>query len=133
MAEIEAINRRNVSSIENFFDNIFRGELSENIFFGGLPNAIEKKWKDIVAIDISNVLENDGYGKCKAMVFLYAKCNAQGEKDVPTLHRLETTLNAIVLSSADPYYHLSIGRRFGDYDAVNDMFYNVVELNLIIT
>ena len=133
MAELEAINRRNISRIESFLDSIFREKLSDNIFFGGLPNDIEKVWQDVVTIDISNIVEKDGYGKGKAMVFLYAQCDTPGEKNVPVLHHLEETLNAIVLSSSDPFYHINIGRRFGDYDAINDMFYNVVELNLIIT
>lgn len=133
MAELEAINRRNISRIESFFDSIFRETLSENLFFGGLPNAIEKEWESVVTIDISNIVEKDGYGKGKAMIFLYAQCDTPGEKNVPVLSQLEDTLNDIVLSSSDPDYHISIGRRFGDYDAINDMFYNVVELNLIIT
>lgn len=136
MEPIEKLDRKNISSIETFFDNLLRGtdKLTKNLFFNELPVEIKKEWKDFVVVDCGNPLrDNDAYAVGTVLVLLYAKQNPYGLKDVKRMQQLEKALNRIVQENDDPYYHLSYRGRYSNYNAVNDIYFNVIQLNLVIT
>lgn len=136
MEPIEKLDRKNISSIETFFDSLFRGEdkLTKNLFFNELPTEIDKNWKDFVVVDCGNPLQDkDAYVGGTVLVLLYAKQNAYGIKDVKALQKLEKALNRLVQGNTDPHYHLSLRGRYSNYNAVNDIYFNVIQLNLVIT
>lgn len=126
--------RTNISSIETFFDSLLRGRLTDNLFFNELPPAVKEKWKDVVVVDCANPIFNyDAYSKGTVLILLYAKVNAYGKKDVKTLQNLEKKLNTILEESNDEHYKVSVRGRYSNYSAVNDIFFNVIQINLIIT
>lgn len=136
MEPIEKTDRKNISSIETFFDDLFRGEdkLSKNIFFNELPTDISKDWTDFVVVDCGNPLrDKDAFVEGTILVLLYARQNAFGIKDVRGLQQLETRLNRLVRENDDAHYHLSFRGRYSNYNAVNDIFFNVIQLNIVIT
>lgn len=136
MIEIAELNRRNISSIETFFDSLLRGEdnLTENLFFEELPTSWKKEWKELVLVDCGNPLrDRDAFGAQTVLINLYTKANAYGMKDVKTLQRLESRLNELIEGNCDPHYHTSIRGRYSNYNAVNDVYLNIVQINLIIT
>lgn len=136
MEPIEKTDRKNISSIETFFDSLFRGEdkLTKNLFFNELPVDLSKDWKEFVVVDCGNpIRDHDAYAVGTVLVLLCAKQNVFGFKDVKTLQRLERSLNSIVRSNDDPDYHLSFRGRYSNYNAVNDYYFNVIQLNLVIT
>lgn len=136
MEPIEKMDRKNISSIETFFDGLFRGEdrLTKNLFFNELPTDISKDWSDFAVVDVGNpVRDNNAYAVGTVLVLLYARQNAYGVKNVKVLQELETKLNRIIHESDDPHYRLSFRGRYSNYNAVNDIFFNVIQLNLVIT
>ena len=136
MEPIEKLDRKNISSIETFFDSLLRGsdKLTKNLFFNELPVEIKKEWKDFVVVDCGNPLrDNDAYAVGTVLVLLYAKQNPYGLKDVKRMQQLEKALNRLVQENDDPYYHLSYRGRYSNYNAVNDIYFNVIQLNLVIT
>ena len=136
MEPVEKTDRKNISSIETFFDSLLRGKdkLTENLYFGELPVELKKDWKDIVVVDCGNPLRDENaYAAGTVIILLYVKQNPYGTKDVKRMQELEKALNRLVRENDDPYYHLSFRGRYTNYNAVNDIFMNVVQLNLVIT
>lgn len=136
MEPTDKLDRKTISSIETFFDGLFRGEdrLSKNIFFNELPTDISKDWENFVVVDCGNPLRDNGaYAVGTVLVLLYARQNVFGFKDVKGLQDLERRLNRLVLDNGDENYHLSFRGRYSNYNAVNDIFFNVIQLNLVIT
>lgn len=136
MAQIETLDRMTVSSIETFFDSLLRGpnNLTENLFFDEMPTSLKKDWKQFVVIDCGNPLQDkDAYGRQTVLVYMYVKPNAYGKKDVKTMQELEQKLNRLINGNTDAHYHTSFRGRYSHYDAVNDMFFNIAQINLIIT
>ena len=136
MEPIEKLDRKNISSIETFFDTLLRGDdkLTKNLFFNELPVDIKKDWKTFAVVDCGNPMRDyDAYGASTILVLLYVKQNAYGIKDTKSLQEMEKALNRLVRENNDPYYHVTIRGRYSDYNAVNDIFFNVIQLNLVIT
>lgn len=130
----EKRNRANVSSVETFFDSIFRGVLTDNLFFGELPTSLKKNWSELVVVDCGNAIrDHDGFARSTVIVYLYVKQNAYGIKDVATMQSLETKLNEIIENNDDAHYHISRRGTYQNYNAVNDIFFNSVQINLVIT
>ncbi|MBR3467924.1 MAG: hypothetical protein IKH15_11990 [Bacteroidales bacterium] len=133
---LDKLKRKNISSLETFFDGIFRGEdkLTKNLFFNELPIDINKDWTDFVVVDCGNPLrDKDAFVEGTVLVLLYARQNAYGIKNVKVLQDLESKLMQIVNDCSDPYYHISFRGRYSNYNAVNDIFFNVIQLNIVIT
>ena len=136
MEPIEKLDRKNISSIKTFFDNLFRGEdkLTKNLFFNAPPTEISKDWKDFVVVDLGNPLQDkDAFEAGTVLILLYAKQNDYGVENTPGLQKLEKALNRLVRENTDPYYHVSFRGRYSNYNAVNDIHFNVIQLNLVIT
>jgi len=133
---LEKLKRKNISSVETFFDELFRGsdKLTKNLFFNDLPIDISKDWQDFAVVDCGNPLrDKDAYVEGTVLVLLYAKQNAYGLKNVKGLQDLECRLMEIVNDCSDPHYHISFRGRYSNYNAVNDIFFNVIQLNIVIT
>lgn len=131
---MDRIDRTNISSIETFFDGLLRGKLTDNLYFTEIPPALKSDWKELVLVDCANpIFDYDGYSRGTVLITMYAKVNPYGKKDVKTLQKLEKKLNELILGSRDEFYKVSIRGRYTNYSAVNDIFYNVAQINLIIT
>lgn len=136
MEPIEKLDRKNISSIETFFDSLLRGEdkLTKNLFFNELPVELSKDWNDMAVVDCGNPLrDHDAYAVGTVLVLLYAKQSPYGFKDVKRLQQMEKALNRLVQENEDPNYHVSFRGRYSNYNAVNDIYFNVIQLNLVIT
>lgn len=132
--EEERMNRMTISSIETFFDGLLRGELTDNLFFNDLPTSIKRDWTSLAIVDVGNPMRNnDAYTVGTVLINMYAKQNPYGTKDVRELQRMEQTLNRLILNNHDEHYHLSMRGNYSNYNAVNDIFFDVVQVNLIIT
>lgn len=136
MEPIEKLDRKNISSIETFFDSLLRGsdKLTKNLFFNELPVELKKEWTDFAVVDCGNpLLDRGAYASGTVLVLLYAKQNAYGVKDVPRLQEMEKALNRLVQGNTDANYHVTMRGRYSNYNAVNDIFFNCIQLNLVIT
>ena len=131
---LEKRNRMNISSVETFFDSILRGTLTDNLFFGELPPRLSKDWKELVVVDCGNAIRDfDGYARSTVLIYLYAKQSAYGIKDVKTLQELETKLNTIIENNDNEYYHITRRGAYQNYNAINDIYFNTIQINLVIT
>lgn len=133
MENLELMNFASVSRIEEFFDGLFRGTLTDNLFFGEIPTSLKKDWKNLVVVDTGNpVLDHDAYAQGTVLVCLFCPPKAGGQKDFAEMARLEKTLNELIVNSKDEHYIISKRASYSSYDAVNDMFLNVFQVNLLI-
>lgn len=133
MDNVELMNLMSVSKVEEYFDSILRGRLTKNLFYEQMPTTLGKGWKSFVVVDCGTAIRDySAYGAGTVRVFLYQAPNASGVKDVAELYRLESTLNEIISESSDEHYVLSRKGFYSGYDAINDMFFNVIQLNLVI-
>lgn len=134
MADIDVLDRFTTSSVETFFDSLLRGRLTDNLFYNSLPTNIRKRWKECAVVDVANPMRDyDSHMVGTVLVFLYAKQNDYGIKNVKVLQEQERKLNRLIEESRDEHYHISRRGSYSNYDAVNDIYYNVVQINLIVT
>jgi hypothetical protein len=129
-------NNLNISKIETYLNSILDKVVSDNTFFGYIPDASVIKstsWTDMCLVEIPNgIRDMDAYGQGTVLVWLYARPLESGRKNVAKMSELEQKLNdAIKQSSGDKYY---IQRRmtFTDYDTEIKWHCNVVELTITI-
>lgn len=133
MDNVELMNLMSVSKIEEYLDSILRGKLTDNLFFDEMPTTIGKNWKSFAVVDCSTAVRDYGaYGAGMIRLFLYVIPNATGVKNVKEMYSLESALNSIVAEANDEHYVLSRKGTYANYDAVNDMFFNIIQLNLVI-
>lgn len=133
MVDIEKKKRMTVSAVEQFFDGLLRGKLTKNLFFGEIPSSIRKDWKSLVVVDCANAVRDyEAYGAGTVLIYLMSKPNTSGTKDCKQIAELEMKLTELIDSNNDPYYVTSRRGSYGKYDTVNDMFFNVIQINLII-
>lgn len=126
-------NNINISMIENYLFSILDNVVSNNTFVGTLPTTIDAKWNDMVLIDCSNsVFDMDAMGRSTILIWLYAKPNSDGTKNVKTMLNLETLLNDVVFNAKDPNYQINRRFTYQDFDNNRKWHCNIVELNLQI-
>lgn len=131
---LDRMNRMSTSSMETFFDSILRGKLTDNLFFEEMPPVIHESWDDFVVVDCMNPFrDHDAYGVGTVLIYLYAKQSPYGTKNVKRLAELERRLNQIILENDDPHYNIQRRGMYSNYNAVNDIFYNVIQLTTIIS
>jgi hypothetical protein len=119
--------------IENYLFSILDNVVSNNTFVGTLPTTIDAKWNDMVLIDCSNsVYDMDAMGKTTVLIWLYAKPNSMGTKNVATMAQLETKLNEVVQNANDQNYQINRRFTYQDFDNNRKWHCNIVELNLQI-
>lgn len=134
MASKEQRDRMTISSMETFFDGLLRGKVTDALYFGDLPVNISKKWKEIVVVDCGNPMRNKGvFTSGTVLIYIYARQNAYGLKDVATMQKVEQLLSDVIEANDDPHYHTSIMGSYANFDAINDMYFNIIQVHLVIT
>lgn len=130
------INKINISKIESFLYEKIDNVVSKNTFVGSkVPDktAIPTDWNDIVLIDIPNgVRDFDAYGKGTVLVYLFARPQESGRKNVAVLSKMEASLNEVINTSSNDTYLLKRRLTFTGYDMNIDWHYNVIEITLTI-
>jgi hypothetical protein len=129
-------NKINISKIETFLYEKIDNVVSKNTFVGSkVPDktAIPTDWNDIVLIDIPNgVRDFDAYGKGTVLVYLFARPQESGRKNVAVLSKMEASLNEVINTSSNDTYLLKRRLTFTGYDMNIDWHYNVIEITLTI-
>lgn len=129
-------NKINISKIETFLYEKIDNIVSKNTFVGSkVPDktAIPTDWNDIVLIDIPNgVRDFDAYGKGTVLVYLFARPQESGRKNVAVLSKMEARLNEVINTSSNNTYLLKRRLTFTGYDMNIDWHYNVIEITLTI-
>ena len=129
-------NKINISKIETFLYEKIDNVVSKNTFVGSkIPDktAIPTDWNDIVLIDIPNgVRDFDAYGKGTVLVYLFARPQESGRKNVAVLSKMEASLNEVINTSSNDTYLLKRRLTFTGYDMNIDWHYNVIEISLTI-
>jgi hypothetical protein len=128
------VDKLNISKIETFLNSKFDNVISDNTFVGSkLPDkaAIPSEWKDMCLINIPNgVRDLDAYGKGTVLVYLLARPQESGRKNVSVLSSMESKLNEVIMSNTDSTYQLSRRLAFTGYDRDIDWHFNAIEVIL---
>lgn len=134
MTDIETRKRMTVSAVEDFFDRLLRGRVGDALFFGELPSSFNSTFRSLVIVDAANAIRDyEAYGAATVLIYLVAKPNTDGTKDVAVISGMEMKLTELLDSNDDPHYTTTRRGSYGKYDTVNDVFFNVVQVNLIIS
>jgi hypothetical protein len=127
-------NNLNISKIETYLNSILDNVVSNNTFFGYMPDASIVKssdWQDMVMVEIPNgVRDMDAYGQGTVLVWLYARPLESGRKNVAKMSVLEDRLNDVIANNKDKNYQISRRMTFTDYNTDIDWHCNVVEIIL---
>jgi hypothetical protein len=127
-------NKINISKIETYLNSILDNVVSNNTFFGYMPDASIVKssdWQDMVMVEIPNgVRDMDAYGQGTVLVWLYARPLESGRKNVAKMSVLEDRLNDVIANNKDKNYQISRRMTYTDYDTDIDWHCNVVEIIL---
>ena len=124
-------NKLNISEIENFFYNLLSGTVSNQVFRGSYPTAINSAWNDMVIIDCASMIKDyDSNGFGIVSILLYpAKNLGNGTKNVTVLAELETKLNQAIASNTSTTYKTNRAGVMTEYDTTRKLYYNVVFIN----
>lgn len=124
----------NTSRVEEYLYSILNGAVSDQTFAGTLPSSIDSAWNDMVLIDCDLPMTDYGpYSSATVYVFLYARPNANGSKNVPLLAQMEDKLCDMLDSIYDDHYSVERLSNGADYDTTLQWHRNFVYFNLIIT
>lgn len=124
----------NTSKVEEYLYSILNGAVSDQTFAGTLPSSIDSAWNDMVLIDCDLPMTDYGpYSSATVYVFLYARPNANGSKNVPLLAQMEDKLCDVLDSIYDDHYSVERLSNGADYDTTLQWHRNFVYFNLIIT
>lgn len=124
----------NTSKVEEYLYSILNGAVSDQTFAGTLPSSIDISWNDMVLIDCDLPMTDYGpYSSATVYVFLYARPNANGSKNVPLLAQMEDKLCDVLDSIHDDHYSVERLSNGADYDTTLQWHRNFVYFNLIIT
>lgn len=124
----------NTSKVEEYLYSILNGAVSDQTFAGTLPSSIDSSWNDMVLIDCDLPMTDYGpYSSATVYVFLYARPNANGSKNVPLLAQMEDKLCDVLDSIYDDHYSVERLSNGADYDTTLQWHRNFVYFNLIIT
>lgn len=123
----------NTSMVEEYLYSILNGVVSDHTFAGTLPSAIGNEWNDMVLIDCDLPMTDYGvYSKATVYIFLYARPNADGTKNVPKLYEMENSLCDVLDSIHDKHYSVERLSNGSGYDSSISWHSNFVYFNLII-
>lgn len=127
-------NKMNVSSVENFFYELLNGNVSNQVFRGGLPTAIQSTWNDMVVIDCSSSIRDmNSYGVGVVSILLYpSKNKGNGSKNIEVLDALDDKLNQAIEANTNNSYSINRAGNMAEYDTTRKLYYNVVFLNVKI-
>lgn len=132
---LRTLNRHaNTSMVEEYLYSILNGAVSDHTFAGTLPAAIDGSWNDMVLIDCDLPMTDYGpYSSATVYIFLYARPNADGTKNVQLLYQMEDKLCDVLDSISDQHYSVDRLSNGADYDTNIQWHRNFVYFNLIIT
>ena len=132
---LRTLNRyANTSMVEEYLYSILNGAVSDHTFAGTLPSAIGNEWNDMVLIDCDLPMTDYGtYSAATVYIFLYARPNADGSKNVPLLYDMENSLCDVLDSIHHDHYSVDRLSNGADYDTAINWHRNFVYFNLIIT
>ncbi len=126
-------NNINISKIESYLNSIIDKVVSDNTYVGTLPTTIDAKWTDMVLIECPNgIADYDALGRGTFLIWLYAKPNTNGTKNVAIMSRLEQKLNEVIANADNPNYQINRRGTYQDFDEDRKWHCNIVELNLQI-
>ena len=124
----------NTSKVEEYLYSIIQGVVSDHTFAGTLPSAIGNEWNDMVLIDCDLPMTDYGvYSSATVYIFLYARPQADGSKNVPKMNQLENKICDVLDSISDDHYSVDRISNGSDYDNSISWHRNFVYFNLIIT
>jgi len=132
---MRTLNRHaNTSMVEEYLYSILNGVVSDHVFAGTLPSTTGGDWNDMVLIDCDLPMTDYGpYSKATVYVFLYARPNPDGSKNVPLLYQMENKLCDVLDSISDDHYSVERISNGADYDTNIQWHRNFVYFNLTIT
>lgn len=125
----------NISKVETYLNSILDNVVSNNTFFGYLPEKelIDPSWTDMVYVEIPNGIEDyDAYGQGTILVWLYARPLSSGRKNVAQMSQLERRLNEVISNAVSPYYTIARRSTYTDYDTEIKWHCNAVELIITV-
>ena len=113
----------NTSKVEEYLYSVLNGTVSDQVFAGTLPTAIGESWNSMVLIDCDLPMTDFGpYSSATVYIYLYARPNANGPKNVPVLAKMEDDLCDVLDSIQNAHY-----------DTTLQWHRNYVYFNLVIT
>lgn len=121
----------NISRVETYLNSIFDNQVSNNTFFGYIPQkeVVESSWEDFVAIEIPRGIEDhDAFGEGTIIVWLYARPLVSGRKNVAKFDELEVKLNEVLRTASNETYTLSRIATYTDYDNELNWHCNAIEI-----
>ena len=119
--------------VEEYLYSVLNGAVSDHTFAGTLPTSIDGAWDDMVLIDCDlPMTDHDTYSSATVYIFLYARPNADGTKNVPLLYEMENKLCDVLDSIHDVHYKVHRLSNGSDYDTSIHWHRNFVYFNLII-
>lgn len=126
----------NISAIETHLDGVIRKHICKNCYAGRLPSTLKEGVLDYVVIDCGNAIYDlAAYGKGIVNIYLFAQ-PINGQKNVPTMSRLEKAFNAALLSNAFDNDIYSVSREVAhsnsEYDATYNMDFTIKAIHIII-
>lgn len=129
----EANKYANTSMVEEYLYQALNGSVSDHTFAGTLPTAVGGDWDDMVLIDCDLPMTDYGpYSSATVYIFLYARPNPDGTKNVPLLAEMEDKLCDVLDNLSDVHYSLNRISNGADYDTSLQWHRNFVYLNLIV-
>lgn len=129
----EANKYANTSMVEEYLYQALNGSVSDHTFAGTLPTAVGGDWDDMVLIDCDLPMTDYGpYSNATVYIFLYARPNPDGTKNVPLLAEMEDKLCDVLDNLSDVHYSLNRISNGADYDTSLQWHRNFVYLNLIV-
>lgn len=125
-------NYANTSKIEEYLYGILQGTVSDHVFAGTVSEP-HGDWNDMILIDCDLPVTDYGpYSVATVYVFLYARPDSDGAKNVPLLNRMEEDLNAVLDAAVDTHYSIKRQSNGADYDANVNWHRNYVYLTVKI-
>lgn len=128
-------NNANISKVETFLNSVIDNVVSDNTFFGSLPEKemISSSWSDMVFVEFPNGIDDlCGYARGTALVWLYARPLSSGRKNVARMSQLEARLNEVVAANNSGTYQLSRRNTYTDYNTDINWHCNAVEITVKI-
>lgn len=119
--------------VEEYLYSILNGAVSDHTFAGTLPTTVSENWKDMVLIDCDlPMTDYDSHSMATVYIFLYARPNADGTKNVPVLAQMEGKLCDVLDVANDVHYSVHRQSNGGDYDTNIGWHRNYVYLTVKI-
>ena len=125
----------NISRVEDYLNSIFDNVVSDNTFFGYLPEkeTLDASWTDMVFVEVPNGIEDmEAFGQGTVLVWLYARPLPSGRKNVAKMNELEEKLNEAISLAANGKYSIRRRSTYTDYDTNINWHCNAVELIITV-